>query len=285
MLLWPLLVALQGGTPSTNELRIFRRFLKEAEPGVSSGSSAPADAQTRSAASSRRRQRSSTSSSRRSASTSRVSGLNVTAKDLPFNQDTRSVRLPKPFGQRRGERVQQMLRQLRQRAQQQRLVRQQRVTQLQLWQLQQEFQQQQQQQPGGSAAQQQPGGAASSSSSDSRSSGAGYGTAGLPGSKRSSWQEALRGFKAGWQQGAQDVELPAAPQQQAATAGSAASAAHKAEAGAAHWVKQLQGVLGSDDSKVLPSAALNRVVIAVVPLDQLSLIEQAWASHADSKVD
>lgn len=214
------------------------------------------------------------------------------------------MRLPKPYGRRRGERVQQLLRQLRQREQQRRLVQQQRITQLQLWRLQQEFLQQQQQQQGSPAGEQQPllpGGGqvevGSQQSSTGGSNNAASGTIAISSSSRaagaagkrssnSSWLEALRRFSEGVQQegSISHMQKPHSGQRQQPAA---QPPVNTAVSQAAVWEQELQAVLqttsqGGGQGEVGPTApaAQQQVVIAVVPVDQVAAIEAAWQQVA-----
>lgn len=301
------LFCLQGERLSTAELRMVSRLLKESEPGAesSSSSSGAADASAKSEKV-RKRQRAG-ANSRRSSSLTRPPGFNVSAKDMPYKQDTRAIRLPKPYGRKRREQVQLFLKQLRQQQQQRKLLRQQRATQLQLWRLQRELLQGQQQQAGAADGQQQqqqdPTGQSSLSrpsvtsiSSSSSSAGIGVGVAGS--SRRSRLAEAVKGFTAAWRQSMKDQEAAEQQQQRrldefraqqaadewqqqqqwqasfrarsfaAAVAERSGLSAGDVQA-AVGWVEQLRGRLAAGEADA-------PVYIAVVPQQQLMLIEKVW---------
>lgn len=229
--------------------------LLEAEPnnsGNSGNSSAGGSGSDPKGGDKGRKRQQRSGAGRRGGSTARTPGSNVSAKDVPLEQDLRVLRLPKPYGRRRREQVQLLLKQLRLQQQQRRLVRQQRATQLQLWRLlellqgQQQPQAQEQGGPGQQASLLQPADSLASSSS----------------SRRSRLADA---FKAAWRRSMHDQE---AGQQQAETVVSAQDPGESAAdaSAAAGRVRQLRGLL----------AAAAPVVVAVVPLQQLGLIERAW---------
>lgn len=258
------------------------RMLKEAEASSNtpSSSSGASDATGKAAGrGSRRQQRGAGgSATRRSASLARPPGFNVSAKDPPYEQDTSSVRRPRPYGRRRRERTALLLKQLRLRGQQLRQVKQQRATQLQLWRLQQQ-QQRQMQDGDGAALQQQPllpgsSGEAAAAGGGSSSRGDGVIRSSSSSGTRGRLADAFRGFKAAWKQSMAAQE--ANQQQQQAMPSAASAAADDDMQAAVKWVQQLQKVLAGEELVPGEPALASRAVIVVVPYQQLQLIEAAW---------
>lgn len=258
-------------------------MLKEAEASSntpSSSSGAPDATGKAAGRGSRRQQRSGGgSTTRRSASLARPPGYNVSAKDLPYEQDTSSVRRPRPYGRRRRERTALLLKQLRLRGQQLRQVKQQRATQLQLWRLQQQ-QQRQMQDGDGAALQQQPllpgsTGEAAAAGGGSSSRGDGVIRSSSSSSTRGRLADAFRGFKAAWKQSMAAQEANQQQQQQAMPSAASAAADDDMQA-AVKWVQQLQKVLAGEEPVPGEPALASRAVVVVVPYQQLQLIEAAW---------
>jgi hypothetical protein len=212
------------------------------------------------------------------------------------------MRVPK---KPRGEQAQQKLRRLRQLRQQRQLSRQARAEQLQVWQvaaqLQKQWQLQQQQQDAAAAGPQQEAGTVqgvgpvvqpapgSSSSSDGGSSSSGTMAASpsspsVDSAKKGRWMAAVQRFKAAWKQGKQQQQQQPRPSP-LSPAGSDA-AVGDAQAASEAVVQELQawlagaaaGVAGRPVASTGPQTedSVGVLVIAVLPLQQLPLVKQAW---------
>jgi hypothetical protein len=259
------LSAPQGDELSRREIQVLLRFLNEADV-TTDRHEVDLDDTLRQRSRALRKSRSPPSKPL-SRFTSRGAGTNV--KDRAYNQDTRSVSVPKAFGRQRGERVQKLLRQLRQRRQQRQ----------QQYEARQQLRQARQQLTLNLAvdadvvtrSQQQPPQAAAAGS------GGAADMAGQPAatSSKSGWLGALSRVKAAIQKAAGDTQ-PAV--QQASAAGGTASGLQQQQVVTDKLSQQLQQLLEARQTAATSGSrnARSSVVIALVPLEQLSNIELAW---------
>jgi hypothetical protein len=214
-------------------------------------------------------------------------GFAVTAKDSAYDQNVRRLRVPQAASKARGEQAKQQLRAWRQQQaarQQQRLARQ--AVQLARLQL--------------SASMAAPAGqtdvSSSSSSSQQGGSDAGVGAAAVnqaaagvaaaaavepaladgSSASKSGWQSALAKMKRVFSQAVPDAQQQQQQQQQEQQFSLAAGDAYQQQVAAAAVAQQLQAVASSASGVPAAGGGGQRIVIALVPLEQLTYIEQAW---------
>lgn len=290
--------AFQGERLDSEEIAVLLRVINEAEITPEGEERDLDEALKRRNRAIRRQQQQSRAVLNRSVSgRANALGFGVNQKDRAYAQDTRSVRVPKAASRSRGEQVKQMLRQLRQQQQYQELQRMQRqALQLARLQLQANMEVDVDQDvvdssrtvsaaEGAAAA---GGAAAAQQAAQTAGVADAGGTAAANKNKQSlsgSWKDALKAvFK-------KATAEPQPEQQQLSMssslgASSSVSVQESLRARSVALVQQLQSELlvvdgpgtgGAASSEASSgSGAARRVVIAVVPVEQLEYVQQAW---------
>jgi hypothetical protein len=280
-------LALQGQRLSSTEIQVLLRVLEQAEL-VPDTEEMGLDETLKRRTKALRAQKNTARAARAAGRGRRASllGFTATDKDRAYEQNVRRLRVPKAASKARGEQAKQQLRAWRQQQaarQQQRLARQ--AVQLARLQLSASM----------AAAAGQTGDNTSSSSSSSSQGGsdAGLGAAAVdqavPGvvaaaetapadgssASKSGWKSALAKMRRVFSQAVADTQQ----QQQQQQASSAAGDAYQQQVAAAAVAQQLQAVASSASGDPAGGDG-QRIVIALVPLEQLTYIEQAWDTLA-----
>jgi hypothetical protein len=285
------LLALQGQRLSSTEIQVLLRVLEQAElvPDTEEmGLDETLKRRTRALRAQKNTARAARSGRGRRASTL---GFAVTAKDRAYEQNVRRLRVPKAASKARGEQAKQQLRAWRQQQaarQQQRLARQ--AVQLARLQLSANL----------AAPAGQTGVSAGSSSSSQSGGNAGVSAAAVDkafaadavaaaapaaagGPSASGWKSALAKMKQVLSQAVADPQQQQQRQQSSSPA--AAGGTYQQQVAAAAVAQQLQTVASSArGAAAADGGGGQRIVIALVPLEQLPYVEQEWDRLAASQL-